>query len=457
MKSVVHQRANSDIAKSRGKANGAAIETSIEGVDLPNIEHVATSRMVHHSMRPICLSVYENVVTTTHDLRSRRMKNVVHQRANSDVANSRGKANGTAIETSIEGVTVGLPNIKHLVTSRTAHHSMHPLCLSIVCPFVRFALIVESDIRCDKNIATMTHGLRSRRIKNVVHQRAKSDVAKSRGKVSKANRTATATSIERVDLPNNWIEKVLALRAPDLANIKGGLPSFSSARWNELAPSLGLPDDLSTAKFDSYRIRPVLLPPSFHEATTKAAWRIQDVYQERLAQDREQARIKVFDAAASLICQTILWHQQPTLVVLIMIGGILFFVIELKFSYQGKDNIAQLFLKLLLTNKVFSVVLFAYVESLAASLETSQKRLSLSIDFSPAQELLSNQTNDSIQYEAAFKFAQQSLSKFLEPANSIKNIEEKSSKAIELLTKSVRSIPRVSYYSGKEDPSTKMK
>ena len=30
-----------------------------------------------------------------------------------------------------------------------------------------------------------------------------------------------------------------------------------------------------------------------------------------------------------------------------MIGGILFFVIELKFSYQGKNNIAQLFLKLL--------------------------------------------------------------------------------------------------------------
>jgi hypothetical protein len=239
------------------------------------------------------------------------MKYVVHQRANSDVANSRGKANGTAIETSVEGVTVDLPNIKHLITSRTAHHSMHPLCLSIVCPFVRFALIVESDIRCDKNIATITHGLRSRRKKNVVHQRAKSDVAKSRGKVSKTNRTATATSIERVDLPSNWIEKVLALRAPDLANviatlasegniplsqIMGGLSSFSSARWNELAPSLGLPDDLSTAKFDSYRIRPVLLPPSFHEATTKAAWRIQDVYQERLAQDREQARVKVFDA-----------------------------------------------------------------------------------------------------------------------------------------------------------------
>jgi hypothetical protein len=75
------------------------------------------------------------------------MKSVVHQRANSDVAKSRGKANGAAIETSIEGVD--LPNIEHVATFRMVHHSMRPICLSVVRPFVRFALIKESDIRYD--------------------------------------------------------------------------------------------------------------------------------------------------------------------------------------------------------------------------------------------------------------------------------------------------------------------
>ena len=35
------------------------------------------------------------------------------------------------------------------------------------------------------------------------------------------------------------------------------------------------------------------------------------------------------------------------LVQLFMIGGILFFVIEMKLGYGGRDNIAQLFLELL--------------------------------------------------------------------------------------------------------------
>ena len=140
-------------------------------------------------------------------------------------------------------------------------------------------------------------------MKIVVHQRSKSDVAKSKGKTSKAklaNETETDT-IKLVDLPKGWIEKILSLDCQDLAKfittlaskgdiplsqLKQGLPSFLAAKWDNLAPSLGLPD-LALANFESYGINPVLLPPLFHEATTKAAWRIQDVYQKWLAQDRE--------------------------------------------------------------------------------------------------------------------------------------------------------------------------
>jgi hypothetical protein len=138
-------------------------------------------------------------------------------------------------------------------------------------------------------------------------------MGRSKGKKRKANDAAIATSIEGVDLPDGWMQKLLAL-GPDLAYVLGalanegqispsqikkartGLPSFSSARWNELAPSFGLSDDLTMARFDPFSIDAVLLPPSFHETTAEVAWRVQDVYQERLAQDREEVRVRVFDA-----------------------------------------------------------------------------------------------------------------------------------------------------------------
>ena len=55
------------------------------------------------------------------------------------------------------------------------------------------------------------------------------------------------------------------------------------------------------ARFDSFSIAPVLLPPSFHETTAEVAWRFQDVYQERFSQEREEVRIRVFDA----VCPTV--------------------------------------------------------------------------------------------------------------------------------------------------------
>ncbi|KAF8341722.1 hypothetical protein F5887DRAFT_1219234 [Amanita rubescens] len=134
----------------------------------------------------------------------------------------------------------------------------------------------------------------------------------------KANEAAIAASIQDVDLPDGWIQKLLAL-GPDLAYVLAslanarqitasqikkariGLPSFSCAKWSELAPNFDLRVDLTMARFDSFSIAPVLLPPSFHETTAEVAWRFQDVYRERPSQEREEVRVRVFDA----VCPTV--------------------------------------------------------------------------------------------------------------------------------------------------------
>lgn len=152
-------------------------------------------------------------------------------------------------------------------------------------------------------------------------------MGKSRGKKRKANEAAIANSIQDVDLPSGWMQRLLE-RGPDLALIlaalaqagnvsisqikqaRTGLPPFSAGKWAEVAPQFGLSDDLGSAKFDSYPITPVFLPPSFHESLAEAAWRIQDVYQEPVYQAREEARVRTFDA----VCPTVEeWFRVLTL------------------------------------------------------------------------------------------------------------------------------------------------
>lgn len=289
------------------------------------------------------------------------------------------------------------------------------------------------------------------------------------------------------------------ISASQIKKARIGLPSFSATKWSEVAPQFGLSDDLATARFDSYPITPVLLPPSFHEAIAEAAWHIQDVYQERISQEREEARVRAFDAYLIPIVGLFqgrvidkLEHPMTSTAYssggeveheLFMIGGIIFFVIKLKLGYEGQDNVAQLFLELLsaaemnkkidfeglrvhglltdlqafhfysydptrrkfafdetlqasgareafiadmirVTNKVFTVILSAYVEGLAASVEASCERPPRSpTGSSPVQRLLSNGTDDNTsgsqtnsgprkstgQWELAHVFAMQCL------------------------------------------------
>lgn len=142
-------------------------------------------------------------------------------------------------------------------------------------------------------------------------------------KIHKSTEARLARCMQNVDLPKGWMEELLALgpnlvyvlaslandgqiTASQIKQTKMGLPSFSYAKWSELAPSLNLPDDLTKARFDSFSIAPVLLPPSFHETTAKAAWHIQDVYREELYQ---ATRIRLFDA----VCPTVEFFHMLTL------------------------------------------------------------------------------------------------------------------------------------------------
>jgi len=58
------------------------------------------------------------------------------------------------------------------------------------------------------------------------------------------------------------------------------------------------------------------------------------------------------------------------------------------------------------------------------------------------------------QWEAALGLAERCVDLFNEPVFSLHDIEANGNRALELLTKSARSVPRASHFSGDKDPST---
>lgn len=71
------------------------------------------------------------------------------------------------------------------------------------------------------------------------------------------------------------------------------VPYFSKARWEEVAPKLGLQTNLDAPGLELARYSPpaCYLPASFHEELFQAGWRMMDVYKERVDQDREAAKV----------------------------------------------------------------------------------------------------------------------------------------------------------------------
>ena len=73
------------------------------------------------------------------------------------------------------------------------------------------------------------------------------------------------------------------------------LPSFSAAKWSDLAPQLGLPQDVSHVDLDTFKTPRLHLPLSLHEAMFENAWLWQDVCREKVDQLRVEANIRILD------------------------------------------------------------------------------------------------------------------------------------------------------------------
>jgi hypothetical protein len=111
-----------------------------------------------------------------------------------------------------------------------------------------------------------------------------------------------------LDLDKDELAAVLA----DVAN-KGSIsnasfkraridrPSFSDAKWSELAPQLGLPvHNMESDDFPKFSTPRYRQPPSFQKAMFENGWRSQDVYRETVEKTTEEAIVRVLDAVCQL-------------------------------------------------------------------------------------------------------------------------------------------------------------
>ena len=77
------------------------------------------------------------------------------------------------------------------------------------------------------------------------------------------------------------------------------LPLFSTVKWSQFAASLKLPRTPSQLRLVSFQTPRYRLPPSLHQAMFENAWRWQDVYREKVDQEREEAKVRLLEP----VCQ----------------------------------------------------------------------------------------------------------------------------------------------------------
>ena len=92
------------------------------------------------------------------------------------------------------------------------------------------------------------------------------------------------------------------LTLEDLKKAKETLPAFASARWENVAPKFGLDPCSDTDQLGPFSVPHAFLPPSFHKNVMTASVQWLDVYQERGAQRREAARLRLMDAVCTPPC-----------------------------------------------------------------------------------------------------------------------------------------------------------
>jgi hypothetical protein len=86
------------------------------------------------------------------------------------------------------------------------------------------------------------------------------------------------------------------------------LPSFSAVKWSEFAKEYSLPDNASYLNLKSFKTPRYRLPPSLHQAMFENAWRWQDVYREKVEQEREEARVRLLEP----VCQPNIGYVRCT-------------------------------------------------------------------------------------------------------------------------------------------------
>ncbi|KAI0275567.1 hypothetical protein BGY98DRAFT_920455 [Russula aff. rugulosa BPL654] len=193
-----------------------------------------------------------------------------------------------------------------------------------------------------------------------------------------------ATAIQAAGIKDDdWIQKLLEVDKEQLTliaslivnksnidnrTIKKTRTALSAAKWTDFAARAGLPEDPRYLKLGYFETPVYLLPPSFHKAVFESSWHAQDVYQEAVEQTREGSRLRILDpylvSILALFQGRIIDKPEEAMPAtafatggevehkVIMIGGMLFFVIEAESNKPSSNNLAQLFLGLLSTAKV---------------------------------------------------------------------------------------------------------
>lgn len=123
--------------------------------------------------------------------------------------------------------------------------------------------------------------------------------------------------IQSVPLDDGWYQTLLSIDRAELAVLLGdlanratissadirqariGLPSFFTAKWAALGPTLGLNKNINNLSLDKFKPPLYCLPPSFYKTVCEMAWRTQDVYQEKLVQTRDTTRLRMLDSVRS--------------------------------------------------------------------------------------------------------------------------------------------------------------
>jgi len=73
-------------------------------------------------------------------------------------------------------------------------------------------------------------------------------------------------------------------------------PSFSDAKWETVAPALGLRADFGVEQLEPFTVPIAILPPSFHRELMKNVSRWMDVYPEPPSRRREESRVHLLEA-----------------------------------------------------------------------------------------------------------------------------------------------------------------